>query len=393
LAEFTWQEVDKPPLDDKAYLQSCRAWLLVGEEEWLRHKFQKHLLENLLAPDEREWGLVVLQLSPALVRSQPPEGTWAKHILVNGTTLPFFCARRVMVVEEAQLLPADQQQEIAAALDQVSDQSVFIFVSSESVTSPGAKTNRNAEPKTGKGKTRTPKAISVKLRNAIKKTGNIVTFAALDDETAIGWATRYVKRCGKRLDQSAASLLVNQRIGTDIGQLKRELDKLLVFMGDVNTITTAHVGEMAPKLLEDHIFDLTRALAQGRMGLSRALIILRRLLASGEEPERLLPPLSKQIRLLWQAKGILENGWRPGDALRDAGFARTVLQEPTKESVAAASPKYLPILIDQAKRFSWPQLQRALKALAECDLAMKGLSRPPRGKELALELAITTICS
>jgi hypothetical protein len=66
-----------------------------------------------------------------------------------------------------------------------------------------------------------------------------------------------------------------------------------------------------------------------------------------------------------------------------------------KDSAATALKKGGPrgrILSDQARRFTWSQLQRALESFAQADLALKGLGTVPRNDgALVLEMAVVGI--
>lgn len=377
MAEYSWRDFEKGPLAEAGRLQECRVWLLAGEEDWLRREMQRRLAAGLLSEEERAWGLEVFDLTPALVRGQPSEGNWAKNILRAVNTMPFFSQRKVVAVNEVHLLPSEEQQEIASALEGLADTSILILSSSES-----ARKKRSR--------------ISAALSGGVKKRGNVVRFDALKPNEAIEWVVEEAQRAGKPIDKSAAALLVSQRLGTDLGGLKREIEKLALFAGSAPSITTAHVEEMTPRLLEERIFELSDAVSLGNRGQALAMTRLRRLLEAKEEPLRILWVLCQHFRLLWQAKGMLEMGWRPNRPLQEFGDGGEFLLS-GRESLAAAlagKPWLASKLAEQARRFTWPQLEQAFLALSRCDLALKGLSSPPcYDKGLALELAIISICS
>jgi len=54
------------------------------------------------------------------------------------------------------------------------------------------------------------------------------------------------------------------------------------------------------------IFELTDAVGNRR--LETALAALRRLMADGEPPQRILVMLARQVRLLWLARNAMDNG-------------------------------------------------------------------------------------
>jgi DNA polymerase III subunit delta len=383
LAEHTWRELEKIKTGE---LQACPLWLLTGEEGWLRRDFLEKLLAGLLSPEERSWGLEVFRLSPALLRTRPPEGTWAKSILRSAATLPFFSPLRVVVVEEAQLLPVEQQEELAGALADISPTTRLILSSGETAKAGRAKSA---------GTSRRAGQISEKLRQQAKAAGKVVNFAPLNIGESIAWAQEQARRQGKRLDSSAAAILVQQRLGTDLGKLKSEIDKLVLFAGDNPAIRAAEVEAMTPRILEESVFDLADALSQRTGQQARALVVLRSLLRGGEEPVRILGVLIRHLRLIWQVKGMLERGWRPGaEKNPETDLAAVLLQG--KDSASALFGRLswqAGKLAEQARRFTWFQLEQGFLALFQCDLALKGMAFPPRNDPgLALELAVIALC-
>jgi hypothetical protein len=50
------------------------------------------------------------------------------------------------------------------------------------------------------------------------------------------------------------------------------------------------------------------------------------------------------------------------------------------------------MLSRQARKFTWPQLYRAIHLLLACDLAVKEIDGPPRDDALALELLLAGLC-
>ncbi|NIM06007.1 MAG: DNA polymerase III subunit delta [Armatimonadetes bacterium] len=377
MAEHSWKDYSKKPLSEPDRLRECSVWLLAGEEGWLRREFQERLLGALLSEEERTLGLEVFDLTPGLLRTQPPEGSWARRIVGAANTLPFLSPRRVVVVGEAHLLPAAEQQEIVSALKTLPETTILILSSSETA---------------GKKRSR----LSSKLSTAVKKAGNVVRFDALKPGEAIAWAQEEARKSGKRLESSAATFLVSKRLGTDLGSLKQEIDKLVLFVGSLPAIKVAHIEEMTPRLLEDRVFELTDALSSGKSGQALAFTLLRRFVSSKEDAIWVLATIASHFRLLWQTKWLLERGWRPGQPVKDFDEEGRVLLE-GKDSVEAvfARPKIswkIPRFAEQARRFTWPQLEQAFRSLAQCDLALKGLSSPPRNDPgLALELALISL--
>jgi len=395
LAEYSWKDFEKPPLSDPNQLQQCRCWLLAGEENWLCQQFQEILLAALLSREERAWGLEVFRLSPALLRSKPGEGSWARALLRSVTTFPFFSRKRVVIVEGVHLLAGGEQEEIAAALENLPENAVLILSTSERAGGKKGQASGESSETEARGR------LSARLCQAMRKCGNLVRFEPLSEKEAIAWAEQETQRAEKRLERSAATLLVQKRVGRDLGRLKKEIDKLVLFVGSRSFIRCEDVAEVTPRVLEEKIWDLTDALGKGKAGRATAVAVLRGMMKPTEEAGkakaeslRILALLARHFRLLWQTKALLERGWKPGDPVRDScgGESLLLTGRHSAARVFPSQPWLAGKYADQARRFTWPRLEEAFLSLLQCDLALKGLSAPSRPHPgLALELTLLAL--
>ena len=184
---------------------------------------------------------------------------------------------------------------------------------------------------------RIPQGSKAKFYSELKKTAQAVEFKALTPDDVPGWLMEQAQlRFAVPMDVEAARALA-QGIGTDLGILSQELEKLAGVAGEDGRITLEHVraaGTVLPRqdrwqwfdLVGDRRFEeaavgLHILLAQGETGVGLTIGLATHLLRLGltvergpEALERTLPP-----RQRWLARPIVKQARRwSSPAIRDA---------------------------------------------------------------------------
>jgi DNA polymerase III subunit delta len=215
---------------------------------------------------------------------------------------------------------------------------------------------------------------------------------ALAAESVDELIERILGEHGKRL-APAARRAVAQRAGADPALLAAELEKVCLYAGEADEISTLDVETCMRDLGESWIFDFTRALAQRQA--APAVLLLRGLFAQGEHPLRLLAMIARELRLLLLARdcltGSLAGEWTPRTqfaTFRDRLLGRLSAAE--KEAIGGLHPFALFQALHNAGRTNTIALQRALLALQQLDVKLKSSNTDPR---LALEAYVLAICS
>jgi DNA polymerase III subunit delta len=96
-----------------------------------------------------------------------------------------------------------------------------------------------------------------------------------------------------------------EMIGFDIRTFVNELEKLINYVGDRETINFADVKELLNRTRLDPIFEFTNSLTDRNMESS--LLLLSSVLSAGMHPLQILTAMANQIRKLINAKGFVEN--------------------------------------------------------------------------------------
>lgn len=166
------------------------------------------------------------------------------------------------------------------------------------------------------------------------------------------WVKQQVEERNGRISSHAAHVLASN-VGSDLGILANEIEKLVLYKGSEETIEVQDVGLLSPYAAEASIFDLVDAL--GNRNGKQAAILLQKKMQEGADPFYLFTMFVRQVRLLIQVKELADNGQRPpaiSQALNMASFVANKLYQ-------------------QAQQFSLPQLEQIYRHLLEIDVGVK----------------------
>ncbi|MFB3818110.1 MAG: DNA polymerase III subunit delta [Candidatus Methylomirabilales bacterium] len=216
-------------------------------------------------------------------------------------------------------------------------------------------------------------------------------------EAARARIAEVMKQAGKTVEEVAARRILEQT-GFSVRALDSELEKLCLYAGARGTITPADVDAVLVNSREANTIGLANAVSD--KDAARALRAFRSLLAQREPPPRILFALAAEVRSLILGRTVLEARLqgRLDPSLTYPVFQSRILprlQEPGAAGDGAAvlaqmHPFRAFNLLKAAARFSLPGLLRALDAVHEADLLLKGSGQP---EELILEHLVLAICA
>ena len=281
------------------------VFFLYGEDEHRKAEAVQALVEAHLAPGTRDFNLDIVEASDVSVDD-------LARILA---TPPMMAERRVVVVKGTEVFAgAARSRDLILGLVENPLPDLALILSA-----------------------RIPERSKAKFYQTLIKRTQSVEFASIAPEDVPGWLMEEAKaRFGATMEPDAARAL-GQAIGTDLGILSREIEKLAAVAGAESRITLEHVRTAGIVLLKQDRwkwFDLVGArrfreavagvrvlLNQGEsgvgltVGLSTHLLRIGLVVESGPRAlEEVLPPhqrwLSRQI-------GAQAGGWS-ADAIRSA---------------------------------------------------------------------------
>jgi DNA polymerase-3 subunit delta len=358
----------------KAKDKSCLGkWvLLTGAEQQLKRELLAQIrqeAEAASAGEQPSWEAILAWevLDGALAT--------ARDVARRSQTGALFGGARVVVIREADRMDEEVQKELAKAVGALPAGVAVVVV-------------------TGESRGRQKREVRAALRNAIAKEGLVIECPAMERGAAVAWVLAQAKERGKTMERTAARKLVEQKVGTGLGELEAEVEKLALFAGEGKTITASQVDEVTPRLLEEDVFRLLDAVSRREPG--HAVAIVRGLLQEKRgSPGMIFWQVAQSLRELWQVKLLTERGWKPGEEV-DEETEALLPRDPRKNALARLTGRRAWLqarLAKQAGTTTWAQLTQAVEALRGCDLAMKGIGGKVRDEAMALELLVVQLCT
>jgi len=198
-------------------------------------------------------------------------------------------------------------------------------------------------------------------------------------------------RHGKKISP-AARALIGKRAGSDGATLAMELEKLVLYAGEAASIGEEDVRESFRDVAESWVFDFTKALSQREA--PAAVALLRRLIAQGEPPLRLLALIAREIRLLLTARDLIAGPFagKWNSRLQFNAFRDQLVPLIGPEHRAALGnlhPFVLYLCVQNAARLGTALLQQALLRLQDIDIRLKSTAADPG---LLLERFVLDLC-
>lgn len=303
-------------------------------------------------------------------------------ILSAASTLPFSSPRRVVIVERVERMSKDEQDRIADYIPKLGERSCLILLTGEE-----ARGRRNA-PDNGSDDASTTK-ISPKLTAAVKKTGTYTSFTKLKSDALTRMASDMLRARGKRIEANALQTLV-RAVALNPAGLEKEVDKLESYAADRDTIVLADVENLVPISSEDRVFPLIDAVAAGQAEV--AVTLLQQTLAASAKPDRevlkIISLLARHFRLLYQTKYLETVGFgKRTDGITE--YERSLLM--SEKNPLAVTDWQKTKLIQQARAFTEQEIQKSLRMILECELAVKGLGTEAGSPRLNLEILVVKL--
>ena len=286
--------------------QFNNIYLLYGEEAYLRRQYRDNLKKALVAEDD------TLNCT-----SYSGKDINVNEIVDIAGTMPFFAERRVIIIENSGWLKSGEDR-MVDLIKNLPDTTYIVFVESE-----------------------------VDKRSKLYKAVTAKGYAALcemQDETMLKkWIMGLLKKENKRITPDALNLLLD-KTGTNMENIRREVEKLVCYRYFDEGITVEDVEALCIVQVQNKIFDMVEAVAQKRQ--KEALDWYYDLLALKEAPMKILALISRQFHMLLQVKEMRQKGYPEADIAKQTGLNAYYLKK-----------KYIP----QAAQFQISQLETALR--------------------------------
>lgn len=210
-----------------------------------------------------------------------------------------------------------------------------------------------------------------KLYKAVCAVGTAEEYTEQSDEQLARWLANIAKASNKQLDSQTAMYLVSE-CGKDMLLLQNEMEKLLAWCLERNTITVKDVDEVCTHQVNNKIFDMITAIAVRNQ--KEALRLYYDLLTLRESPFHILTLMTRQYQRML--------------AIKDASEKR----EPVGQTASKLSMQdwLVKKIAEQSKKMSMTELKNCLKACAKADEDIKSGNL---SDTLSIELLIVSCSS
>lgn len=292
-----------------------QIYLLYGTEAYLKKQYKDKLKNAMAAPDDN------MNFTTFEGKNINP-----KEVIDLAETLPFFADRRVILIEDSGFFKSSCE-DLAEYLTQVAPATHFIFVEEE--------VDKRS-----------------KMYKTVKNNGKIVEFSAQSEELLTRWILTRLKKEGKNITGSVMQLFLS-RTGTDMGNIDRELEKLICYALDRDVITAEDVMAVTTEQTTNKIFEMVNAIAEHNQ--RKALDLYYDLLTLKEPPMRIMFLITRQFQILLNVRDMAGRGMDNQSIAKNAGIPPFAVKRN----------------ISQAKGFTMAQLKRALYDGADLEESVK----------------------
>ena len=219
------------------------------------------------------------------------KGVDVKEVIDLSETMPFFANRRLIVFENTGFFKS-AGAELADYIKEMPDTTYYLFVESE--------VDKRS-----------------KLYKSVQAKGRAVELGVQDEGTLKRWIAGKMRDEKKQISEQSIVYFLG-KVGTDMENITKELEKLFCYTLDRETITREDVDAVCVTQISNHIFDMVNAVTEKKQ--RRALELYYELLALKEPPMRILFLMTRQYRLLYQVKQFQQKGYARKEIAAKAGL-------------------------------------------------------------------------
>ncbi len=311
-------------------------YLLLGPEEYLARELTSAIIDRSLGDGMRDFNFAELD-TPT---TDPPT------LFQELNAYPLGAERRVVLIRGAGSLPAATQEALREVAADLPDFLTLII------------TAERLDKRKGLYKSLAEKALVVDL-SPLK---------------APGVKTWIRERLGKKGKKVPSQLIdhIFELTGSNLSEVANEVDNLIAYMGDKETVTKAEVDTLVSSRAKEPIYKLSESIAD--RNLMESVVLLKQLLDEGEHELRILWHLDFTVKRLLRAKCLVEDGVRE-DGVMKALNVRSFLRQR---------------FFRQVRSFSMDELRAMYRAIVEWDNKFKSTSR--WHPDIDMELLLRKLC-
>lgn len=295
--------------------QFKQVYLLYGEEAYLKKQYKARFIKAMLPEGDT--------MNYACYEGK---NTDIREVIDLAETLPFFAERRLIVFEDTGFFKSSGG-DLADYIGEMPDTTYFIFIENE--------VDKRS-----------------KLYKAVKAKGYIAELGIQDESTLRRWIQGLAAKEGRQMAPADITYFLN-KVGTDMENITKELEKLFCYVIDRDKLTREDIDAVCTTQITNHIFEMVNAVAAKQQ--RRALDLYYDLLALKEPPMRILFLLIREYRMLFQVKALMQQGCTKKEIAARAGIH------------PFAAGRYM----EQAKKFRLEELRDVMEEGADTEERVK----------------------
>jgi len=329
------------------------AYVFVGDEAFFRKRFRDAMIEHLVPPDLRDFGLFEFDLAE----------TDLVEVLDRARTPSLMAPFQVFFVRGVKnLFGRGSNDEKLAAIEAYcknpNPDALLIFVA-DHISIPADVRRMEMQDK----------ERYQRIRETMGPYCGIVELARVEEGEAVRWISDFCSTRAVKIDADGARELVDA-LGGDMMMISNELEKLMLYVGARNRITLGDVETMVLAAKQRSLYELTDAISS--KDRVRALEVLDAMLSSGDGEEAAIGHIYMLAKTFRQMLVILERN------VRDQRMLWAALWQGFRVPPFAADD-----IIKQARRYkSRRELTRSIRLVAKADLSLRS---NPVSKRMVLE--------
>ena len=296
------------------------SYFIFGQESFLIEKALKLLQSKTVSKDLEDFNVEKFD-------AQNASATEVKNAVM---TLPMMASHRFVLFQNVHKLQNQDWEVLTSFIEKPMDSCVLVLVAEK------------VDQRKKYFKTLSRHCVCVELKT-------------LYDRQIPMWIENMVAKKGLQINPGAKALL-HQWVGSNLHEIQNEIFKLKSYMGHRSHICEDDIMKVVSRSRVHSIFELTHAI--GERDASTALILLARLLQSGESEVAILILVLRHIRTL----GMIQKAQSQG--LNGAKLSSTV----------GIHPFFLKQYQQQSRLWSPSKIKSAIHLLHNTDRALKSSS-------------------
>jgi len=312
-------------------------YLLLGPEEFLARELVSAIIPLALGDGMRDFNFAELDTP----NTDPPT------LLHELNAYPLGAVRRVVLIRDAGLLQAPTQEALREAASDLPD-FLTLVITAERMDKRKA------------------------LYKTLAKEAMVVDLKPLKAGEVKAWTRERLAGRGKRIPPQLVDHIFGLT-GSNLSEVANEIDNLIAFMGDSETVTQAEIDALVSSRQKEPIYRLTEHIADG--SFLDSLTVLRQLLTEGEHELRILWHLDFMVKRLLRAKSLLEDGMREDGVMKALGIQPFLKQR----------------FFRQVRSYKLSDLKQMYGAIVEWDNKFKSTSR--WHPDIDMELLVRKLCA